>query len=45
MRARRSGGSLQIVPAGEMQTMPGSGSEPAAVRVDLNEYNEITGLF
>lgn len=43
---RLSAGAGFLYPlAGEMQTMPGLGSEPAAVRVDLNDRNEITGLF
>ena len=43
---RLSAGAGFLYPlAGEMQTMPGLGSDPAAVRVDLNERNEITGLF
>ncbi len=43
---RLSAGAGFLYPlAGEMQTMPGLGSDPAAVRVDLNERNEIVGLF
>ena len=43
---RLSAGAGFLYPlAGEMQTMPGLGSDPAAVRVDLNEHNEIVGLF
>jgi formate--tetrahydrofolate ligase len=31
--------------AGEMQTMPGLGSEPAAVHVDIDEKGQVVGLF
>jgi formate--tetrahydrofolate ligase len=30
-------------PAGEMQTMPGLGAEPAATRIDLDDDDEIVG--
>jgi formate--tetrahydrofolate ligase len=43
---RLSAGAGYLYPlAGEMQTMPGLGSEPAAFRIDINEQGEVVGLF
>jgi formate--tetrahydrofolate ligase len=43
---RLSAGAGFLYPlAGEMQTMPGLGSSPAAVRVDLDAEGRIVGLF
>ena len=43
---RLSAGAGFLYPiAGEMQTMPGLGSEPAATRVDIDEEGHIIGLF
>ena len=43
---RLSAGAGFLYPiAGEMQTMPGLGSQPAAVRIDVNERGEVVGLF
>ncbi len=43
---RLSAGAGYLSPlAGEMQTMPGLGSEPAATHVDLDEDGRIVGLF
>jgi formate--tetrahydrofolate ligase len=43
---RLSAGAGYLYPiAGEMQTMPGLGSEPAAARVDIDEEGHIIGLF
>jgi len=43
---RLSAGAGFLYPlAGEMQTMPGLGSNPAAVRVDFDESGNIVGLF
>jgi formate--tetrahydrofolate ligase len=43
---RLSAGAGFLYPlAGEMQTMPGLGSEPAAAKVDINEKGEVVGLF
>jgi formate--tetrahydrofolate ligase len=43
---RLSAGAGFLYPiAGEMQTMPGLGSDPAAVRVDFDEQGNIVGLF
>ena len=43
---RLSAGAGFLYPlAGEMQTMPGLGSDPAAARVDFDEDGNITGLF
>ena len=42
---RASAGAGFIYPlAGEMRTMPGLGSSPAATRIDLDEAGEIVGL-
>jgi formate--tetrahydrofolate ligase len=42
---RASVGAGFIYPlAGEMRTMPGLGSNPAASRIDLDENGEIVGL-
>jgi formate--tetrahydrofolate ligase len=43
---RLSAGAGYLYPlAGEMMTMPGLGSSPAAVRVDIDAQNRIQGLF
>jgi formate--tetrahydrofolate ligase len=43
---RLSAGAGYLYPlAGEMQTMPGLGSDPAATRVDLDADGSIAGLF
>ena len=43
---RLSAGAGFLYPlAGEMMTMPGLGTSPAAVRVDIDERNRIVGLF
>ena len=43
---RLSAGAGFLYPlAGEMMTMPGLGSSPAAVRVDIDAENRIQGLF
>ncbi|MGA2628713.1 MAG: formate--tetrahydrofolate ligase [Terriglobia bacterium] len=43
---RLSAGAGYLYPlAGEMMTMPGLGSSPAAVRVDLDAEQQIVGLF
>jgi formate--tetrahydrofolate ligase len=43
---RLSAGAGFLYPlAGEMMTMPGLGSSPAAVRVDIDEQDRIVGLF
>ncbi len=43
---RLSAGAGYLYPlAGEMMTMPGLGSSPAAVRVDLDADQQIVGLF
>lgn len=43
---RLSAGAGFLYPiAGEMQTMPGLGSEPAAVRIDIDEQGRVVGLF
>jgi formate--tetrahydrofolate ligase len=43
---RLSAGAGYLYPiAGEMQTMPGLGSDPAAVRVDIDEKGQVIGLF
>ncbi len=43
---RLSAGAGYLYPlAGEMQTMPGLGSEPAATRVDIDEQGRVVGLF
>jgi formyltetrahydrofolate synthetase len=43
---RLSAGAGFLYPiAGEMQTMPGLGSDPAAVRVDIDEAGQVIGLF
>jgi len=43
---RLSAGAGFLYPlAGEMMTMPGLGSSPAAVRVDIDAQNRIQGLF
>ena len=43
---RLSAGAGFLYPiAGEMQTMPGLGSEPGAVRVDIDAQGQIVGLF
>ncbi len=43
---RLSAGAGFLYPlAGDMQTMPGLGSEPAAARVDFDEQGNIVGLF
>jgi formyltetrahydrofolate synthetase len=43
---RLSAGAGFLYPiAGEMQAMPGLGSDPAAVRVDFDEHGNIVGLF
>ena len=43
---RLSAGAGFLYPiAGEMQTMPGLGSDPAAVRVDFDQQGNIVGLF
>ncbi len=43
---RLSAGAGFLYPiAGEMQTMPGLGSDPAAVRVDIDENGQVVGLF
>ncbi|MBI3670419.1 MAG: formate--tetrahydrofolate ligase [Acidobacteria bacterium] len=43
---RLSAGAGYLSPlAGEMQTMPGLGSEPAAMRVDIDERGRTVGLF
>lgn len=43
---RLSAGAGFLYPiAGEMQTMPGLGSEPAAVHVDIDEMGQVVGLF
>jgi formate--tetrahydrofolate ligase len=43
---RLSAGAGFLYPlAGEMMTMPGLGSSPAAIRVDIDEQDRIVGLF
>jgi formate--tetrahydrofolate ligase len=43
---RLSAGAGFLYPmAGEMQTMPGLGADPAAARVDIDEYGKVIGLF
>jgi formate--tetrahydrofolate ligase len=43
---RLSAGAGFLYPlAGEMMTMPGLGSFPAAMRVDIDEQNRVIGLF
>jgi len=43
---RLSAGAGFLYPlAGEMMTMPGLGSSPAAIRVDIDEQNQTLGLF
>lgn len=43
---RLSAGAGYVYPlAGEMMTMPGLGSSPAAIRVDIDAQNRIVGLF
>ena len=43
---RLSAGAGFLYPiAGEMQTMPGLGSDPAAVRVDIDDAGQVVGLF
>jgi formate--tetrahydrofolate ligase len=43
---RLSAGAGYLCPlAGEMQTMPGLGSEPAAAHLDIDEQGQIIGLF
>ena len=43
---RLAAGAGYLYPlAGEMMTMPGLGSSPAAVRVDIDEQDRIMGLF
>jgi formate--tetrahydrofolate ligase len=44
--ARASVGAGFIYPlCGEMRTMPGLGTEPAAMRVDIDENGNVVGLF
>ena len=43
---RLSAGAGFLYPiAGEMQTMPGLGADPAAARVDIDENGKVIGLF
>jgi formate--tetrahydrofolate ligase len=43
---RLSAGAGFLYPlAGDMQTMPGLGAEPAAARVDFDTDGNIVGLF
>lgn len=43
---RLSAGAGFLYPlAGEMMTMPGLGSSPAAMRVDIDDRNQVVGLF
>jgi formate--tetrahydrofolate ligase len=43
---RLSAGAGFLYPlAGEMMTMPGLGSSPAAIRVDIDDQDRIVGLF
>jgi formate--tetrahydrofolate ligase len=43
---RASVGAGFVYPiCGEMRTMPGLGSEPAAFRIDIDENGEVVGLF
>jgi formate--tetrahydrofolate ligase len=43
---RLSAGAGFLYPiAGEMQTMPGLGSDPAAAHIDIDEQGQIRGLF
>ena len=43
---RLSAGAGYLYPlAGEMQTMPGLGSDPAAAHVDFDDQGNVTGLF
>ena len=43
---RASVGAGFIYPiCGQMQTMPGLGSDPAAVHIDINDDGETVGLF
>ena len=44
MRLPAGAGFLYPI-AGEMQTMPGLGSQPAAVRIDVNDQGTVVGLF
>ena len=44
--ARASVGAGFIYPlCGEMRTMPGLGTEPAALKVDIDEDGNVVGLF
>ena len=43
---RASVGAGFIYPiCGQMQTMPGLGSDPAAAHIDINDDGETVGLF
>ena len=41
----RAGAGFIVALAGKIMTMPGLPKEPAAEKIDINEKNEIVGIF